>query len=306
MESSIDETVSKLLSISMSCYNHQLNEDSYPSPGFSDFLNRALTVDDIPMQSSTEINYRPLRKDLSTIPWEDSIKNFIFDLTSVNTKQKFDICVLMTQPGYRYTDSTIGILSQKYLKDKAIAVDIVPTDVDCREFDICFRLGGIVQCKWTVERSLLVSNVCVWSSNSSMLIYCHDNSVSEYRDIIQMMPESTWSISCTPLSFIESKSTSKPCKYVCPVYSCQGSLETRAVGTGSVKFVKHKIADTYEGKLNYYLKSIRGSRHSSGKCYDCEILYKTLISVHRSPLSSPANPRTIKFSDQFLHSTSEQ
>lgn len=117
------------------------------------------------------------------------------------------------------------------------------------------------------------------------------------------MQNSFWSVSCTTTHFISNREKDKVCTYVCPVYSCQGSFETRAVSAGNITVTQSDKNFTYQGRLNYYQQCVRGSKHSSGRCYDCEVLYKVITQVYTSPLPSPTIPRKINFSRSFLSSS---
>lgn len=305
MDSVTESTIRDLLGICMRCNNHKINKDSYTSPGFAEFLNRSLRISDIPMQSWIPDEDRSPRKDLTTIPWEDSLKNFIFDLTSVATRSKFDTCIILTELGYKFTYATINIINEKYSNKRGRIIDVSLSNDDEDIFIIGLTVSGKLEGRWNVDRDCLVSSLQTWYADSNTLIMCHDNNVKEYREVLSMMPKSTWSISCTLSNFIQAKLGNSRCEYICPVYSCAGSLETRAVGNGLVSFTSSNIPGEYEGKLNYYLRCVRGSRHTSGRCYDCQILYKVLTSVYKPPTPSPVTPRVIQFSNSFLDSVRE-
>lgn len=306
MDLATDKVLSDLLSICQACKGHGNNPDSYTSPGFSEYLNRALTIADIPMQSYNI--ERTSRKDPNTAPWEDSIKNFIFDMVSFNTYKKFKVCMLLVEMDYKYTDTTLKLLANKYCTDSSVLVSVEYDSVQTDDImdDIIFKIkivkNGIVEYTADITPDCLVATLVSWYVPNDTIILCHDNTIQEYKDSISMMPDVTWSISCTTTTFIECESARKECKYICPTYSCLGSLETRAVGSGPIKETCHKIPTAYEGKLNYYLRCVRGSKHSSGRCYDCQSLFKVVTSVYKSPEPSPAKKNLVKFSSQFLAS----
>lgn len=75
------------------------------------YIDRLLNVDYIPMssygmESST-------RNDLMKVPWEDSVKNFALDVYSFSGSKKFSVCVLLTQPGYKYVDATTELIGHR-------------------------------------------------------------------------------------------------------------------------------------------------------------------------------------------------
>lgn len=299
----------ELLSLCTICNGHSTSKDSYTSPAFVEFLDRALTTDDIPMQSCNIEDMNPVREDLKSVPWEDSIKNFIFDMTSVNTRSKFDICILLSEFDYKYQEATADIIGSKYGTDAVTIIDVSPVDQDLDlsidGFHIRVRHKK-TDYKSTINTEILVSSLIQWYSPGNTLIYCHDNTIKEYRDLLTMMPESVWSVSCTLTNYIKSGSPRSECKYICPTFSCPGSLETRAVGTGNIIFTDSNAPAKYQGQLNYYFRCVRGSRHSSGRCYDCQILYKVVTSIYKSPLGTPVATRFPKFSRLFLSSTNPE
>lgn len=303
MEESTEQVLAELLAICQACRGHGDNPDAYTSPGFSEFLNRALTIADIPMQSYNI--EKTSRRDPDSVPWEDSIKNFIFDMTSFNTTKKFDVCILLAEFGYKYTDATLDLLTTRHCKPTSsmISVEVTNTDVsdsDSTEFKFTIIREGVIEYTCYVTSKYLVSTLVSWYVPGSTMILCHDSMVNEYTDCISMMPRSDWSVSCTTSNFIECDDPGKQCKHICPTYSCLGSLETRAVGSGNIKVTSHKMPRVHEGKLNYYLRCVRGSKHSSGRCYDCQSLYKVITSIYKTPECSPVKASELKFSPTFL------
>lgn len=301
---SIEETAHDLVSIHTRCTQHGMSKESYASPAFSEWKRTALTLDDIPMQSFVHDSLSPMREDQHSAPWEDSIKNFIFDTVSLSTSSKFTTCILLSETGYKYQEATIHMIAGKYGKQNVTLIDVMPCDytTGCSydEFKLRVRHKDI-HYESTIDSSTLTSTLAQWYVPNDTVIFCHDNSIEEYENTLSMMPQSMWSISCTYTNYIVSK-LNKPCRYVCPNFACPGSLETRAVGSGPVVFTETNAPATYTGKLNYYFRSVRISRHYSGKCYDCKILEKAVNEIYKSPMSTPVTPRFAQFSPSFLSS----
>lgn len=134
------------------------------------------------------------------------------------------------------------------------------------------------------------------------LIYCHDSSIAPYKDMLLATDNCTWSVSCGPIQFVSTERSKKSCKYICPVYSCPGSIETRAVGNGQIVFSNDGVPNDYRGRMNYYVRSIRGSRHSSGRCYDCQTLYRVLKQLSNELTQDVETHTSKRFSSQFLRS----
>ena len=263
------------------------------------------------MQSYDYTKYA-LTKDPNATPWQDSIKNFILDSTSVQTTSKFKACILMVEFGYRISDTgsklleaTADVIGRRYGEPRSMVITTEPEDEGYTNFLVIARQGSSVGFKGIVERESLVNILMSFYIPTKTLLVCHDSQSVEYQEAISMMPESKWSLSCTPTTFIRPTARYIDCKYVCPVYSCFGSMETRAVSHGPVTFDTSSKPKTYTGRMNYYARCIRGSRHSSGRCYDCQILYKTLISLGASPNSSPVPLHSVAFSEAFLQSDSD-
>lgn len=308
MESHTEEIISKLLAVCQSCTGHRTERDSYTSPAFAEYLGRPLTVTDIPMQTYDYTKYA-LTKEPSATPWQDSVKNFILDTTSVQTVEKFKTCILMVEYGYKYSDTqgklleaTADLVRCKYGAPRSMIITTEPDDEEYTTFTVTARQGTNIGFVDVVNREHLVNTLISFYIPDLTLLICHDSQSTEYQEVVSMMPDSKWSLSCTPTTFVRSTSRYLACKYVCPVYSCFGSMETRAVGQGSVIFDTSSKSKSYVGKMNYYARCIRGSRHSSGRCYDCQTLYRTLVNLGASPNSSPVPLHSVAFSDSFIQS----
>lgn len=304
---SIERTAYELTSVHSRCVQHGGSKDSYASPAFSEWKKGALTIDDIPMQSCSTDLTCPIREDQHKAPWEDSIKNFIFDIVSVNTSSKFTTCILLSEMGYKYQEATIHMIAGKYGTDNVTVIDVVPCDYSdgskYDEFKLRVRHKN-VNYDSIIHKGTLASNVVQWYQPNNTIIFCHDNSIVEYQNIISAMPQSTWSISCTYTNYIINESKKK-CYYVCPNFACPGSFETRAVSSGSVVFTNKNAPAEYKGRLDYYSRCVRGSKHYSGKCYDCKKLEVAINDIYKSPLSTPVSARFAKFSPTFLLSISD-
>ena len=311
MNTYTEETISKLLAVCQSCTGHRTEKDSYTSPAFAEYLGRPLTVSDIPMQTFDYTKYT-LTKDPGATPWQDSIKNFILDTTSVQFTGRYIVIILMLEYGYQFSDvgdkfleATADVMKHKYGARGSMVITTEPEDENYSSFTVIARQGNRIGFNDSVNKDTLVSILMSFYIPSRTLLVCHDNFVKEYQESMSMMPESRWSVSCTPTVFVKSSNKYTGCKYVCPVFSCFGSMETRAVGYGPVTFGSSEKPTSYTGKMNYYARFIRGSRHSSGRCYDCQTLYKTLISLGASPNASPVPLHSVVFSDSFSHTDEE-
>ena len=100
-----------------------------------------------------------------------------------------------------------------------------------------------------------------------------------YNNAMHMLEGGMWSIACTSTAFIRNARADIATSYICPVFACDGSTETRAVGEGAIQIKNNPGSGEYDGALGFYNKSIRGSVHSSGRCYDCEMAYRILCSM---------------------------
>ena len=305
MENQTDSALAELMQLCTMCNNHRFTQDSYSAPGFTNFLNRPLTIDDIPMESYNSEDGAELSRDPKSIPWEDSIKNFILDLTSVSSTEKFSVCMLLTELGYVYSAPTISLLNKKYGNSTTVMVHVVPVDEDMSTYIVTIRREEKVEYCNRIDRNYLVGDLLTWYMPKSTLVFCHNPSTVQYKELLGMMPDITWSVSCTISNFLESSDFIEKCEYICPVYSHSGSMETRAVGSGPISFIGYKLTGKYRGKMNYYFRCIRGSKHSSGRCYDCQILYNLLLSLdpqHKQTSSTV----TTKFEPVFLLSISNK
>lgn len=304
--SSIEEAAHKLLDICNKCPFDKLSskylKDTYTSPAWAEWLKRSVTLNDIPMQSCSAEEMKEIYNEIGKIPWEDSIKNFIFDTTSISTSRKFATCIVLSELNYEYQDATIYTIAGKYGSSDVTIIDVMPLDPKADgtidQFKLRMRHNEISY-EATVSSTALTSDLVQWYTPDSTLIFCHDNSIVEYQTSISMMPKSTWSISSTSVNYVVNKDTKIKCDYICPIFSFPGSLETRAVSSGVPLFTNNSPPSIYRGKLDYYSRCVRLSRHSSGKCYDCHKLLTTVRGMYSSPLSTPVVSSFVKFTPSF-------
>ena len=302
MEVAEKDSIAALTSIYSSCNNHRTSADSYTSPSFVDLFTGPLTIDDIPMECSSSAKSDQTVLDPVATPWEDSIKDLVLDLTSIGFDKTFSVCMLLTRLGHSLMDATIELMHKKYVRSNTTIVSIVPKEEKEEEFEMNIIRNRKVEQSSVIQREYLVTNLLIWYEANDTLILCHDPFISVYKQALEMMPETIWSISCNVTNFVNKKNDTTTCKYACPVYSHPRSMETRAVGSGPINFSDAYVPKDYIGKMNYYLRSIRGSKHSSGRCYDCQVLYKTLLSLgihnkHQLP------DEKVQFDSQFLISS---
>ena len=118
-----------------------------------------------------------------------------------------------------------------------------------------------------------------WSIFERRGLICHDATLMAYNNAMHMLEGGMWSIACTSTAFIRNARADIATSYICPVFACDGSTETRAVGEGAIQIKNNPGSGEYDGALGFYNKSIRGSVHSSGRCYDCEMAYRILCSM---------------------------
>lgn len=305
MDKNVNESLSELMELCTACNNHRLAEDSYTAPGFMDFSDSPLNIDDIPMESYSIENGADIARNPSSVPWENSIKNFVLDIVSLVDHKIFSTCIILSEFGYAYSEVTTAFITKKHTDNNTAVLSIIPLDENNSTFSVTIARDRKVEYYSTTDREYFVSTLSVWYVPNSTLIFCHDASIDEYRDTVSMMPGSTWSISCSPTNFITTTSSDTVCTYICPVYSYPGSMETRAVGSGPVRFAGYKATNSYSGKMNYYSRCIRGCRHNSGRCYDCQVLYKLLVSLQDN-YKVQKEPCTIKFTSSFLNSASSK
>lgn len=302
MDKQTEKTLIELIQFCGLCSNHKVSPDSYTAPAFLNFLNTPLTIEHIPMESWNIQNngeFTELTENPKNVPWEDSIKNFVLDLTSIKTTKKSLSCIILTEFGYNYPIATIHLLTKKYADNGASIVYVTPENDTSSSFRVTVRCDSKIESDQSIASCYLIEQLFIWHAPHNTLIFCHDSSIAQYRDFLNMASESIWSVSCTPSSFVETYDTPNTCEYICPVYSHPASQETRAVGSGKIKFTESKITRMYLGRINYYLRCIRGSKHSSGRCYDCEVLYSLVVSLDYYRPKSTSSP-IINFDPTFL------
>lgn len=174
------------------------------------------------------------------LPWNDAIKNFVMDLVSLQADGAYATCILLLEEGATDTESgrcmlsfTLEGVARRYCRDTSVTVTVEPVEASFRL--LRHESGSIVDNR--VERAQnLVRLLSRDASGSNTLILCHDSSLQSYRDVLTVFAESTWSISCTPQSFVGSAHASIACKYVCSVFAHRASRESRAVGKGRMTF----------------------------------------------------------------------
>lgn len=305
MENKTDSSFNELMQVCTACNNHRLSQDSYTAPGFMEFLDSPLNIDDIPMQSHSIDTETEMVRNPKNIPWENSIKNFVLDLLSIQNNKIFSTCIILFEFGYAYTETTITFIAKRCANNNTVILYVVPLDDSNETFNITIVRNAKMEYCTITDREYLVSNLTIWYLPNDTMIFCHDTSIDGYREAISMMPESTWSVSCSLTNFVNTTKSNTLCTYICPVYSHLGSMETRAVSSGPIQFKGYGVTNSYVGRMNYYSRSIRGSRHSSGRCYDCQVLYKLLISL-QDENKVQEELSTVKFATSFLDSANNK
>ena len=303
MAEAMKVALDELTKLSAICKNHRLSQDSYSAPGFTEFLNRPLDISDIPMESydiQNEIEVE-IAKDPTTTPWEDTIKNFVLDLTSIPENKVFSTYILLTGAEYIYTEPIMEYISVKYSSSVTKIIHISPICESEDEFMFTIVRNSKIEYSMPVHRDYIVGTLVVWYEPHETFTLCHDTSIYNYKEILSMMPDIVWSVSCSPSDFVKATKSYGSCKYICPIYSHLASKETRAIGNGPIRFVEQVCTNDYAGKMNYYIRCIRGSKHSSGRCYDCEVLYRLCTSL-QGEYKQKDTETTTKFALSFLNS----
>lgn len=311
LKSAADAQLIELIQICNICKNRDPSPDSYTAPAFIDFLDNLLTIEDIPMESNSV--FKPVSnksKDPEDNAWDDSIKNFVLDVSSVVVDSKFSVCFVLAEFEYAYEQATIYLLSKKYVKDDITMIYVTPDDEDATTFRVTIRRNDKIELNTITDNEYLISSLIMWYNPGNTLIFCHDTKILQYSDLLTMMPDSVWSVFCNSMNFIQAdklysikklNNSNLRRNYICPIFSHRDSNETRAVGSGPIRFLGYKFDSSYIGSMNYYSKSIRGSIHSSGRCYDCQILHNLLLKLDQFRDKKDKSP-IIEFVPTFLES----
>lgn len=300
-----EEVLRNLLSECQLCINHKPQLDTFSSPSFLEELSSPLTTMSMPMETS-DVKSSNSALGPSTLPWNDKIKNFVMDITSHNNSEKFESCIVLAECDYSGTSGhgsisllTAEALRYKHCKDNHIFVAIEPKDSSTEEFTMLASYNNKEISELSVSRHSVVETIMPFYRAHETLVLCHDSSVEEYRNVLMLMSDAFWSISCTPTYFTGTDSELRKCKYMCTVFSHNLSKETRAVGQGMVLFGEHLMPPSYIGKVNYYQKCVRGAKHSTGRCYDCKMLYDAIVSVGMNSLDDQIDEDVIVLTDEL-------
>lgn len=267
--------VRQLMEECQKCTHRKGNVDSYACPSFIDSLNRLLFTTDIPIHS-TSSGSRLVRRDPGDAPWNDSVKTLILDIVSFQSFSALDVIVILCGRGYNFSRTSSQILSTYSLGSSKTIVEVVPDADDETLFNISVFMGLTLEYSWAVPGESLPSILSAWSTYENRGLVCHDTALTAYKNAIYMLEGGVWSIVCTSGTFVCGSQTDAIVNYICPVFGCDGSTETRAVGKGSIQFKNNPNSGAYDGALGFYNRSIRGSVHSSGRCYDCEMVCRVL------------------------------
>lgn len=301
-----DSCIADLLDIAAKCTrskgdNASNKDELYTAPAFMYNTDKALTLSDIPMQSySIEKSTRRVSQGTH---WNDSIKNLIFDISSVNSSKRFKCCIIFTEPGYKYPAATLEIMNRRYCYSNSLMILVSLDDEKSILFDVTIVIGNQLDTNFRIPREYLVELITSTCTNpTDALVMCHTNSINEYIDAIVMLYGCTWSIQCTSSTFVSLENKREKYKYVCPIYACMGSTETRLVSKGAIALHQGKSSADYRGRLNYYNRCIRGMISTFGKCYECDRLFRSISQVYKTPDVSPIEPYSLQFSPKFLTS----
>jgi hypothetical protein len=304
-----DQALHNLLSISQQCINHKPQSQTFSAPSFLRELKEPLTISSMPMETSH------VASEMSVLPWNDKIKNFVMDCMSFNNEERFDVCIVLAEYGYNdpsecgdIASLTYDALRLKYSNGSSIILVVEPQDDGTESlqqgldwyFSLKMTYSNCETTKLDVSGQDLVKAVMPFYREKSTLVLCHDSGIEEYRDLLLLMSDAFWSISCTPTCFVGVDSNIRKCKYMCTVYNHNSSTETRAVGQGMVSFGAHLMPRDYIGKVKYYLKCIRGSKHSTGRCYDCKMLYDVIVEMGAMDSNEEIEKDYIELTDELM------
>lgn len=287
-----------LLSLSQSCKSSHHTPAAYSSPAYLDFYDLPMSIHDIPMQSYNI--EKSSRGDPNSVPWDDSVKNLVFDLGSIPGSTRNKVCLVLAGRGYKYSRECLPLVYRKYCTRGGISVVAEENEAGDGQYNISIYDGQQIDDPMTVDAETapgLLLSLCIYDRT---VILCHDSSSEVYKSVLYMAVGATWSVQCTSSNFVEPGNGSNSCKYICPVYSCLGLHESRAVGRGNIVIGENPSRSGYAGRLNYYSRCIRGSACSSGKCYDCEVLYRTVAAAYETPPVSSAKRLVAQMSPDFL------
>lgn len=300
-----ENVIRQLIAKYTSCpTKHALNKQSYASPAHMK-TGRLMDVEDLPMSCSNSKEERPTSIDQDTTAWDDSAKNLIFDLTCVDDSMKYEAIILLYEFGYKLPTTTARGMVNKNGLPGTVSVECMPVDERSTEFTITVRQFGMLVDTLVIPHSILITTITDWYLDNNTLIVCHDSLIPVYRRTVEMMSDSTWSIQCNITDFVVALDSDVKCRYYMNVYGYPRSTESRAVGTGQMKFIQKTGNSSYNDKANFYNRCIRGSRHSSGKCYDCHMLYTVISSIDASYKSNQTAAQSVTFSSIFLKSIKE-
>jgi len=287
--------IHELLSSCVGCnVKHVPQDNSFAAPAFMDFLNGGVSLEDIPMESSvitTEAG--------SGTPWDEGIKDLLLDLTSFGSSFKFSVCIILSGHMSKYVPLTAELMSAKYCTGPYTVVSVIPESEECASFEVTALSASMPAVRFSVSSDKLIASVIMWYSRGETAVLCHDYSIQVYESLISMMPVCRWSIQCMPTRHIQSAPGVDTCRYICPAFSYRASMETRAVGHGPVVTTSKGVPYGYSGRLAYFHKHIRGSKHTSGRCYDCQVLYRVLMEVYEPALDSPVK-FTVTFTQRYM------
>lgn len=288
-----ESVLQRLAETATSCVNHKPQRDNYAAPVSVEYKGRPLTTHDMPMGTSTLQGAEPAMSS-PTVPWNDQVKNFVMDLVSLKGGERFKTCIVLISGGDGCPDHeddilclTLWCIRAKYCDGDSTMI-VVQDMTDHFVSKLLTKDGFASDSR--VEPVDLVRHLYQYYVEDSTYTICHDTNVMEYRDVLETLSGSAWSVYCTPQSFVESCDDDEPCKYICTVFGHQASKETRAVGRGRLTFEVTSSLDKYISRINYYSKSIRGMTCTTGRCYDCKMLYDVLVSLGQT-VSSTRKPR---------------
>lgn len=284
-----ETTLKELNETCTSCTNHKPQRDNYAAPVSVEHKGRPLLVSDMPMET-----FMPVDLAQPSVPWNDGIKNFVMDMVSLKYGERFSVCMILCGDHDDELDYERDILNltswsigMKYGKSgSTIIVVRYSSATECMHIQVLTE--GKAEITNVVESDMLVRTLFKYYVEDDTFILCHDSSIAEYRNVLETLSGSTWSVSCTPLSYVESCDELQQCKYICAVFSHWLSRESRAVGRGMLTFDSTTLLDEYIGRMNYYSRCIRGIRCTTGRCYDCKMLYDVLVGLGGSMASNDA------------------
>jgi len=294
------DLLKELQAVSELCCLQHLNNYAYTAPDSIFYRGIPLYMSDIGMSFDSRHTLKGV-EDPSVVPWDEDVKSLTSDLMTILNRSSFERYVFLTNAHYTYIDNMHKLLRHiPSINPHAYVICVSP--IPEHNYAISITRGGSTPKEDLVPAEMLVSVMTKLCNDKDTLVCCHTAEDPWYLEVISSIPDCTWSMPSTQSLFLTSSTEPDRSMYMCQVFSHPASVECRAIGIGPPALLSQPCIKYYRSRMYYYSTCIRGAQAKTGRCFDCEVLYRLTLLLGVKPSQGVELLKNITLDKDFIAS----